>query len=149
MKPLIALTFFIIASFLAPSFVRAHEGDAIDAKDVYLEKLIQTKQWGPVHLIVRKNDHVLAQPFTVEIRPQCKQKVANWRELNVVDVTSACKVDLKSVKFIEAKNEIEIMINVPDSERYLYESYRKAGNATPTCLKQSQIHTFYLTGLCD
>jgi hypothetical protein len=117
-------------------------------EDVIAVKTFETEAQGKVHVVIRKDGHVLAKPFIVEIRPQCKSKKTNWRELRVADMESACKVEVESLSMAVDRGEITIQIHDTDAEDYRRRSLRSPGRVVPKCLKQPTLFTVPLANLC-
>ena len=117
-------------------------------KDLLASKSVQTKAAGKVHVIVRKDGHVLAKPFIVEFRPECEGKVRDWKQLKVRDMESACKVDVASLKYSEAKSEITIEIHDTDAEDYLRRSLSNPGEVIPKCNVRPTVFTVDLKDIC-
>jgi hypothetical protein len=118
------------------------------SEDVVAVKTFETEEQGKIHVVIRKDGHVLAKPFIVEIRPQCKSKKTAWREIRVADMESACKVEIESLSMAVDRGEITIQIHDTDAEDYRRRSLRSPGRVIPKCMKQPTIFTIPLANLC-
>ena len=152
MNKLVALLLFLMTCvcFAAgqPVFEEEDEEQNPKPKDLVASKSVETKSIGKVHVIVRKDGHVLAKPFIIELRPECDSKVRDWKQLKVRDMESACKVDIGSLKFSEAKSEITIKLHETDAEDYLRRSLRNPGEVVPKCNVTPTLFTFDLKDIC-
>ena len=47
---------------------------------------------GSVYVVIRKDGHIAARPYIIELRPSCGAQNADWRTLQVADSRSVCDI---------------------------------------------------------
>jgi hypothetical protein len=149
MKYLRLYVMSFILTNLVPFAARAHQEHQPKGATEPVVRTFETKDQGKIHVVIRSNGHVLAKPYVVEIRPQCKSTKSDWRSLRVVDMESACKVDIESLSLSVERREISIQIYDTDAEDYRLKSFRNPGKVKPVCLKQPKNFTVSLDNLCE
>lgn len=117
-------------------------------KHLVTTKVLATKAAGKVHVVLRNDGHVLAKPFMVEFRPECKGKQTDWKQLRVADMESACKVEINSLAVNDAKGEITVKLYETDAEDYRRRSERSPGEVVPKCLNTPTVFTVNVANLC-
>jgi hypothetical protein len=143
----VPLGMFLVFGWM--SIAESHSKQSGKSARAPIVRTFETQAQGKIHVVIRSDGHVLAKPYIVEVRPQCKSKKTNWKELPVVDMESACKVEVESLQISVERGEITIQIHDTDAEDYRRKSFRSPGKVVPVCSPQAKTFSIPLASLCE
>lgn len=144
MKRLVALL-SILWVFSLTALALADETSRVYAHKVFR----QVGEIGDVHVLVHSDGHLIGNPFSIHIYPDCDQRGLNWRKLDLKIAESACFVDKNAIELNRSTNEIFVKVREMDRQDWQKQLMKSPNTAKPKCLKEHSILKFSVKELCE
>lgn len=123
---------------------------ADEASKIYAHKVFKNVgDRGDVHVLIHADGHLIGNPFTIHIRPDCDHKGFNWRKLNIKAAESACFVDKSAIELNRATGEIFVKILEMDRADFQKQLMKSPTTARPKCLDDHTVIKFDVKELCE
>lgn len=137
----------ILALILMNFNSEAHQGSD---KIKPLEEIKLSTKAGDVHVVMHMGGHINFRPFVIDVFPACEKndKAVSWRDLEIRDTGSLCKVKKNSIKYNAEKNVIQVTgfdVNSNDMNR---QSMTNPAHIKPRCTVAKTLE-FSLEGICN
>ena len=134
--------------------VFAHGGDS---KNPSADDLVEAKTFGvadktktkkSLHVVIRKDGHLIGKPFIIEIRADCRGSGASWRKLEVGDMESACGVRRETLKYDPDNASVQIEYFDTDADAFNEESLHARDPVSPRCETKTKTFQVKFSELC-
>ena len=146
MNKLFGITFGLVFGIGCAS---AMEGGRLQKANTLVHKSYKIpNSKGVAHVVVRNDGHTVGNPFSIELRPDCKPGNTKVEDLHVKDVYSSCKAFEGDFVVSPDGNKIQFQVYKPDNASLQKAVVNNIRLEKTPCLAEPEMVEFNLKKFC-